>query len=361
MRGEGWRSMKKLSALVVAIILLIVLALVIGISIIQFSLRSAKSSYDNPQTENAVNYLTNVMFVPSVGLDKEAPIAAPNTVWLTNDNLEVYAVLSELGNSRATTLNQSLTNYGVSENGLVELLLNKTIEPIRTPNSYTVATIGQYTIMEEVRNGSLMQDFAQYADLCFWWSKNLLLSNDIEDAIAYFNQGMSMWNGTGFLDKAFNTKPTEFETFKVGLALWMAEQLNQTTNGGLYLQTLFTDTDYSEMQNIIWSMQDPTNGGIHTGYTSTFGTAGSDTNVETTAICLLYQSVPSPTPTPTPTPTAIPEISQLSLLMVLIVGVLIVCASVIVLYKKRNPYPHKDASKGLRFEDSTLLFLLANT
>ena len=116
------------------------------------------------------------------------------------------------------------------------------------------------------------------------------------EQLHYFNQGMSMWNGTGFLDKPFNASPTEFQTYKVGLALWMAERLNWTTNGNLYQQTSFTDADYSEMQNIIWTLQDPTNGGIHTGYTSTFGTIGSDTdtNVETTSICLLYLLVPPP-------------------------------------------------------------------
>lgn len=301
--------MKKLAVVVFAIILLIVLST----SIIPSPLGSAQSAYgetllsanNNSQTKNAVNYLTNVMFVPSVGLDKEAPISKPYTIWLTNDNILAYSVLLDFNKSVAETLNQSLANYGVSGNGLVELALNKTIEPIRTPNYNNITTIGQYTIMEEVRNGSVMQDFNQYADLCFWWSQNLLLSNDVTGAINYFNKGMSMWNGTGFLDVVFNTsQPKEFQTFKVGLALWMAERLNYTTNGNLSQQTSFTDADYSEMQNIVWSLQDPSNGGIHTGYTSTLGAISSntDTNVETTSICLLYQTVPqtiSPSPTPT--------------------------------------------------------------
>jgi len=288
-----------------------------------------RSAYNNSQTESAVNYLTNVMFVPGVGLDKAAPIAEPNTIWLTNDNIIAYAVLLELNKTTATTLNQSLTKYGVSGNGLVEVLLNKTIEPIRGSTTHDIAIVGQYTIREDVRDGGVMQDFNQYADLCFWWSQNLLLKNDINGAITYFNKGMSMWNGIGFSDKPFNG--TELQTFKVGLALWMAERLNYTTNGKLYQQTSFTDADYSGMQNIIWSLQDPTNGGIHTGYTSTSGTIGSntDTNVETTSICLLYLLVPPPTCTPTP--TTILEIAASVLLIVLIVG-----ASAAVLYKKKS-------------------------
>ena len=308
---------------------------IIGISVILlvgtitcYTSVSTPLAYGNSQKEKAINYLTNVMFVPSVGLLKEAPIAKPNTIWLTNDNLIAYAVLSELNNPTATTLNQSLAQYGISGNGLVEVLLNQTIEPIRGSNSHDIAIVGQYTIKEDVRDGGVMQDFNQYADLCFWWSQNLLLSNDITGAINYFNQGMSMWNGTGFLDVVFNdSQPKEFQTFKVGLALWMAERLNYTTNGNLYKQTSFTDADYSEMQSIIWSLQDPTNGGIHTGYTSTSGTIGSntDTNVETTSICLLYLSVPPPSQTST-----VPEIILLSLLVVLVV-----CASAIILYKKK--------------------------
>jgi hypothetical protein len=342
--------MKKHS--IFAIVIISILALVTSISITQYPLFS--SGYTgNPQTERAVKYLTDVMFVPSVGLDRCSPIAESNTIWLTNDNILAYAVLSELNNPTATTLNQSLADYGVSGNGLVELALNKTIEPLRASNSCTIDTNGQYTIKVDVRNGSVMQDFDQYADLCFWWSQNLLLNNDITGAINYFNQGMSMWNSTGFLDAVFNaSQPKEFQTYKVGLALWIAERLNYTTNGNLYQQTSFTDADYVEMQNIIWTLQDPTNGGIHTGYTSSLGNIGSDTdtNVETTSICLLYQLVPPPTtPPPTPTPTVTPsstptptstsettattlEFTSTSLIIVLIFGASVAVA---VLYKKK--------------------------
>jgi hypothetical protein len=241
----------------------------------------------SPQAENAINYLNNVMFVPSVGLDKEAPLVANNTVWL-NDNFIAYTVLSKLDSSRAETIREELDSYGFKGNGEVELFNNTTVEPFRTANNYTVATIGNYTIKEEVLNGSLMPDFAQYADLAFLWSDNLLLQGNITGALDYFNIGMSMWNGTGFLDKAFNSSQG-FDTYKVGLALWMAKQLNQTLSGALYSVTnYFSASDYAKMEKIVWTMQDPTNGGIYTGYTSAFGTAGSDTNVETTSICLLY-------------------------------------------------------------------------
>jgi hypothetical protein len=252
-------------------------------------------AYSDSQKEKAINYLTGVMFVPSIGLDKCSPIVETNTIWLTNDNLLAYAVLLELNNPMATTLKQSLDQYGISGNGLVEVALNKTIEPIRASNHYDIATIGQYTIKNDARDGGVMYDFNEYADLCFWWCQNLLLKNDINGAISNFNQGMSMWNGIGFVDKPFNG---EYQTYKVGLALWIAERINYTTNGNLYQRTSFNETTYSEMQNIIWSLQDPANGGIHTGYTSTSGTISSntDTNVETTSICLLYLTVPCPLP-----------------------------------------------------------------
>ena len=57
----------------------------------------------------------------------------------------------------ATTLNQSLAEYGVSGNGLVEVSLNKTIEPIRGSTSYDIATVGQYAIKEDIRDGGVMQ------------------------------------------------------------------------------------------------------------------------------------------------------------------------------------------------------------
>ena len=194
--------MKKHSIL--AVVIISILALVTSISITQYPLFSYGYTYNNPQTEKAVNYLTNVMFVPSIGLEKASPIAESNTIWLTNDNILAYAVLLGFNNPLAVTLNQSLANYGVSGNGLVEASLNKTIEPIRGSNSHDIATIGQYIIKDDVRDGGLMEDFNEYADLCFWWSQNLLLKNDLNESINYFNQGMSMWNDTGFLDKPFN-------------------------------------------------------------------------------------------------------------------------------------------------------------
>jgi len=312
---------------VLAVAIISILALVTSISITQYPLY-ASGITNNPQTEKAVKYLTDVMFVPSIGLDRCSPIAEANTIWLTNDNILAYAVLLEFNPSVAETLNQSIANYGVSGNGLVELALNKTIEPIRGSNSYDIATVGQYTIKEDIRDGGVMQDFNQYADLCFWWSQNLLLKNDLDGAITYFNQGMSMWNGTGFLDKPFNDNPTEFQTYKIGLALWIAERLNYTTNGTLTQQTSFTEADYSEMQTIIWTLQDQNNGGIHTGYTSAFGTAGSDTNVETTAICLLYQLVPPPSPTP----IATPEFPLTALLILILVSSSV---TAVVLYKRK--------------------------
>jgi len=240
----------------------------------------------SPEAENAINYLNNVMFVPSVGLDKEAPLTANSTVWL-NDNFIAYAVLSKLDAIRAETLQEKLGSYGFKGNGEVELFNNTTVEPFRMSNNYSVATVGNYTIEEEVLNGSMMPDFAQYADLAFLWSDNLLLQGNLAGALNYFSIGMLMWNGTGFLDKAFNSSQG-FDTYKVGLALWMAKQLNQTLNGALYSVTNFSASDYAKMENIIWTMQDPTNGGIYAGYTSAFGTARSDTNIETTSICLLY-------------------------------------------------------------------------
>ncbi|MCW4000689.1 MAG: hypothetical protein NWE93_10655 [Candidatus Bathyarchaeota archaeon] len=315
--------MRKHSVLVAAVIS--ILALFTSISVTQYPLLALGGTY-HTQAEKAVNYLTNVMYVPSVGLLKAAPIAEPNTIWLTNDNLLAYAVLSGYNHSLSETLNQSLAEYGVSGNGLVELTLNKTIEPIRASNSYNIS-VGEYIIKEDIRDGDVMQDFTQYADLCFWWSQNLLLKNDIAGAITYFNQGMSMWNGTGFIDKPFNANPTEFQTYKIGLALWIAKSLNCTTNGTLTQQTIFTDANYAEMQTIIWNLQDPTDGGIHTGYTSTLGNISSntDTNVETTSICLLYRLVARP-------PCIIPEFTVISLVIFLMVNASI---AAVVLHKRK--------------------------
>ena len=254
------------------------------------SLNYRISVLTDPETGNAINYIANFMFVPSVGLCRESPNYASNTIWLTNDNLEAYAILSKLGHPRAVTIKQNLDKYGISGNGLNEVLLNRTIAPIRTGNYYIVDTIGQYTIKKDVRDGVIMADFAEYADLCFYWSKNLLLKGDVANATKYYNKGMAMWNGTGFLDKVFYDEGShKMETYKIGLALWMGRTLNVTLNGQVKIP------DYHKMEDIIWSVQNSTNGGIYTHYVYSNGSylpvSGSDTNVETTAICLLYKLI----------------------------------------------------------------------
>jgi len=240
----------------------------------------------SPQTGNAINYLTNIMFVPSEGLDKEAPVAAPYAIWL-NDNFILWVLLSKLYSSRAETIQQKLEFYGFKGDGKDELFNDTQVGPFKTYDEYAVASTGKYTIKEYVFNGTSLVNTAEYADLDFLWSKNLLLQGNVAGALNYFKAGMSMWNGTGFIDGATNLSQG-FATYKVGLALWVAKQLNQTLNGALYSIGTFTPAECAKMESIVWAMQDPTNGGIYTNYTSTFGTAGSDTNVETTAICLLY-------------------------------------------------------------------------
>ena len=93
-----------------------------------------------------------------------------------------------------------------------------------------MANISGYHVMVEMPNKSRPEpNFDQYADLCFWWSYNLLLQGNTGGAVEWWDRGFTMYNGTGFEDLAFDEK--EFQTYKPGLCLWTDRQINYTQNG----------------------------------------------------------------------------------------------------------------------------------
>jgi len=235
-----------------------------------------------------MNYLTETQFVDSLGFCKESQ-ANPNWVWLTNDNIYAYYLFNRNDSPLAKSIRDSLDRYSCWSNGRAELVLNRTLDAFRTHHDYNLTIESGYLIRFENHDGEVMPDFGEYSDLCFWWSYNLLLQGNKSGAEWWWDKGFLYYNGTGFVDKGFiDENSTHFETFKLGLCLWSAYQINYTIGGEFHRSGL------KKIEEDMWRMQSPTLGGFYTGYDKSFHPYETTPNTETTCLCLIPYTVPPP-------------------------------------------------------------------
>jgi hypothetical protein len=236
-----------------------------------------------------MRYLTETQFVESLGLCKESQVN-PNTIWLANDNIYTYYLFIRNGSPLANSIRDKLDEYGYWSNGKAELILNRTIDTFRTHHDYDLATEDGYTIRFENHDGEVTPVFKNYSDLCFWWSYNMLLQGNTSGAIWWWDEGFSYYNGTGFVDNSFIDEGSiHFETYKLGLCLWSAYQINYTMRGD------FRRNKLSKIEWDMWRMQSPTLGGFYTHYDKNFEPNEATPNTETTCLCLIPYTMPPPT------------------------------------------------------------------
>jgi hypothetical protein len=165
----------------------------------------------------------------------------------------------------------------------------------------------------------VIPDFKNYSDLCFWWSYNMLLQGNTSGAIWWWDKGFSYYNGTGFVDQSFIDEGSiHFETYKLGLCLWSAYQINYTMQGG------FRRNELTKLELDMWRMQSPTLGGFYTHYDKNFEPNEATPNTETTCLCLIPYTIPPPT---------IPR--DFTSVYIIILAVLTILFMSVYLYKKK--------------------------
>jgi hypothetical protein len=145
-----------------------------------------------------------------------------------------------------------------------------------------------------------IQDWQDYADLLLFGVLDRYWRNNAS-YMDYWNKATKMFNGTGFIDKAFNNTG-KFETYKLALFIITANIINQTQS---------IPQNYTQ---IFGNLQSP-NGGVVTHYLEDFAPDPDATeNVETT--CLVIYTCLSPEEIPK---TWIPEFpSALAILLMLL-------------------------------------------
>jgi hypothetical protein len=102
----------------------------------------------------------------------------------------------------------------------------------------------------------------------------MLLQRDERGAEQWWDKGLQLYNGTGFKDLAFNSSSSTFDTYKLGLCLWTARQINYTENGD------FRRPGLAKLEDDMWHMHLKPQGGFYTGYNKDYDPVNSSTNTQ---------------------------------------------------------------------------------
>jgi hypothetical protein len=258
----------------ISIILFGILFSIISIFIVMrnISFGAPRSNKMGNVIQHGLDYLTD-QINPEIGLLREAPNAAPNKYWLTNDNALAAYTFNQFGQTKINKmLIQSINKYGSFKNNFIEVMMSDKIDmPPYVAEVVLVEKIGYLEIWTEMHPpGARYEDWQEYANLSFLMALNYDHLDRWDIAQKMVLNSMQMFDGTGFKDKAFNGT---YETLKLALAIYSAYKVKVKLE------------DQDEILKILLKMQDE-NGGFHTHCDGNLKPTG-DTNTGTTSFVLL--------------------------------------------------------------------------
>jgi hypothetical protein len=221
----------------------------------------------------AVTYLANELDA-SLGLLREAPQAAPDKHWLLTDNqLAVWALEAAGEEQLAARIEAGIAAHapgGLPQHGLIEVQRGDPI--VWPPRTHVETEVTPGVWIETRTDGSVMEDWAQYADLALYGAMDAANRGDYGTARRRYSDALGMFDGACFRDKAVPADGN-CTTYKLALALLAAERVGVRPD--------------ADMRAILLKAQAET-GGFHTHYIpGDEPTPAGDTNVETTAYAIL--------------------------------------------------------------------------
>ena len=248
-----------------------------------------------------VGFLTRAQplgqYSPQHHLLREAPSAAPCKYWLFNDNALAGHLLARMRHPLWAVILAELKRYGHETNGLHEVLwgvrAGETLDWMPCTHDYlsltpelddgacsqSCAELGADIVCTEVRRGTPMPDWQEYADLALLGALNQALLHERKAARRTFATAMGMfdWAEGGFVDKA-SVSGEGYLTYKVGLALHVGLTLGAVTRAqaGALAEILCAQQESAIAGKV---------GGFYTHYGQT-GARTCDVNTETTALAL---------------------------------------------------------------------------
>lgn len=216
---------------------------------------------------------------PDLGLFYESPNAAPSTYYLYNDAFVASLALEDF--------ERDLPPLGV-----YQVLAGNTVPRDYFAYGWTQVDLervdlewdGERAIRSERLDPTVyLPDWKEYADRLLLSSINYANLGDLEQATELFGLAAEMYDGTGLKDKVAWAND-EYATYKLALYIITANHL------------ALDRPELQKMAGTLLSLQeaDPESnryGGIYTEYDSNLSPlAHTDTNTETTALCLIALS-----------------------------------------------------------------------
>jgi hypothetical protein len=219
------------------------------------------------------------------------------TIYISNDNVLASKALEILGDkSLSFLIEKSIEKYKNLTNCLIYVLFGRPI-PLKV---YRVVTIDlgkvysskfktEMFIKSDICDYSTIVDnWEKYADLVAYQILNSLLRCNKTRAEELFLKLVSLWDGYGFRDDAYNGT---YAVYKCALFVYVYRALEAS---GVALENYKNILD--TCLYIIKIAQDNLSGGIHTDYKVINGTVviSGDVNVETTSfvVIALYSNYP---------------------------------------------------------------------
>ena len=271
--------------------------MIVAIALIMLLLLATSLHYEEQKPrmvdKDLVRKFLEAQYVPEAGLLRAATLEGiedSHRIYVAADNLlaaRALAVLkSPISSIILTTLNKE-HNGGFDE--LHEVLLGVKIHDkfYCRYNKYlgnvSSSKFGSLEIYYEKPNRScIIENWDRYADLVVYRALNALLHGSRPYAEQLFSILISMWDGYGFKDGAYNGS---YETYKVALAIYLYKAL-KAANSDL----VENHVDLYKRWNMILALMQRSDGGIVTHYkVSERGEIipVGDANTETTSITAL--------------------------------------------------------------------------
>ncbi len=291
----GLRGSKHLRGLILLIALLSVNVLLSSLS--PTAAQPVSSGLLAQKTQAACSFLKS-LYNPSLGLVRST--SNSSIYYIASDNILVEKVLSSCDPNTSQAISQSISSCCDSGyDQMHEALLGVRVHiPINNAAIYTVANStsgnlfrgtspttagGNYTVLWEVHNATGTFPDCTYGDVTVYTALELKLESNSTGAHHEMDCLTAMFDGRGMVDEAY----------KDGSA--MEHGIYQTYKLALYIYALqkISGTYFYEEENLL-RLQGP-DGGFHTGYDQIGTYAGTEENLETTAIAMIAISTLSTT------------------------------------------------------------------
>ncbi len=278
--------MVKFRVVIVVIIIILVLLLLLAITFYHEERKPRMVDKD------LARKFLEAQYVPEAGLLRAATLEKvedSHKIYVAADNLLAARALDVLGSPLASNVLTTLNNkYSGGFDKQHEILIGEDIPDVFYQRDYehlgnvSSSKFGVLEIYYEKTGETPIDDWDRYADLVVYKALKALLYGSRPYAEQLFSILISMWDGYGFKDGAYNGL---YETYKVALAIYLYKALEEADSGlvgkyrGLY-----------EKWNIILALMQRSDGGIVTHYrVSERGEIipVGDANTETTSITIL--------------------------------------------------------------------------